>query len=235
MSYFSKLAKNQLILPRMKICCIQSLDEAWLAIKYGASAIGLVSAMPSGPGPIPEEKIREIAATIPPGVTTVLLTSRTCVADIIDQHCYCATNAIQLVDRLTNGTLHELHIALPGISIMQVIHVLDESAIAEAQAAAPFVHAILLDSGNPKAAVKKLGGTGRIHDWQISRSIVETINAPVFLAGGLHAGNLAAAINTTRPFGVDVCSGVRTNGQLDEEKLAAFSTQIKAVADQKII
>ncbi len=83
-------------------------------------------------------------------------------------------------------------------------------------------NAILLDSGRPNAAVPELGGTGRVHDWMVSRRVVEAVDVPVFLAGGLRAGTVAEAVAAVGPFGVDVCSGVRTNGRLDAGKLEAF-------------
>lgn len=212
--------------PRVKICCIASDDEAALAIRYGASAIGLVSAMPSGPGPIEESQIRDIAQNVPPGVATFLLTCGTSAESIIRQQRYCATNTLQLVDEVESGTYDRLRDALPGIAIVQVIHVRDESSIEVAVRAAPNVNAILLDSGNPAAAVKELGGTGRRHDWSISRRIRDSIDTPIYLAGGLNPANVAEAIRTVEPFGVDVCSGLRNGGRLDEAKVAAFMTAV---------
>jgi phosphoribosylanthranilate isomerase len=207
---------------RVKICCISSLEELHLAVRYGASAVGLVSRMPSGPGVIPDERIAEIAAAVPPGISSFLLTSSQSVREIIDQQRILRTNTIQLCDTLTDGTHQDLKAALPGISLVQVIHVVGPESIAEAQAIAPHVHAILLDSGNPALSTKELGGTGRRHDWAISRRIVEAVPIPVFLAGGLRADNTADAIRTVNPFALDVCSGVRTHGSLDEAKLSAF-------------
>jgi len=209
-------------IPRVKICCISSIEEAKLAIKHGASAVGLVSEMPSGPGPIPEELIEEIAATIPPGVSTFLLTSKQDVDSIIEQQRKTKVNTIQLVDRLLYGTHTDLRTALPGISIVQVIHVRGEESVIEAVDVSKYVNAILLDSGNPSLKIKELGGTGRAHDWEISKRIVESVNVPVFLAGGLKPENVNDAIKKVKPFGVDVCSGVRTNGNLDEIKLKTF-------------
>jgi phosphoribosylanthranilate isomerase len=215
--------------PRVKICCMASIEEAGLAIKYGASAVGLVSEMPSGPGPIPEELIEEIAATVPPGVATFLLTSKQDVDSIIMQQKRTKVNTVQIVDKLIHGTHQDLKKALPGISVVQVIHVQGEESVKDALALSSIVDAILLDSGNTSLKIKELGGTGRIHNWEISRKIVQFINVPVFLAGGLKPGNVIDAINKVNPFGVDVCSGVRTNGKLDEEKLAAFFEEIKKV------
>ena len=199
-----------------------------MAIEAGASAVGLVSAMPSGPGPIPEELIAEIAATIPPGVSSFLLTCLQDAASIIDQQRRLGVNTIQICDRLRYGSYQELREALPGVSLVQVIHVTGPEAVAEAIAVAPQVDAILLDSGNQSLAIKELGGTGRTHDWTLSRKIREAIEAPLFLAGGLNPSNVAAAIREVQPFGIDVCSGLRTNGSLDPQKLTAFFTQINA-------
>jgi phosphoribosylanthranilate isomerase len=210
--------------PRIKICCIASIEEAWLAIRHGASAIGLVSAMPSGPGPIDEATIAQVARAVPPGVATFLLTALTDAEAIVEQHRRCATTTIQLVDEVAPGTHATLRRALPGIGIVQVIHVTGEDAVDAACALAPDVDALLLDSGNPSLAIKELGGTGRAHDWRISRRIVERCGKPVYLAGGLRPGNVAEAVATAQPFGLDLCSGVRTAGRLDPDLLDRFVT-----------
>ena len=208
--------------PRVKICCIASIAEAWTAIDHGASCIGLVSAMPSGPGPIDEDLIAEIASVVPPGVASFLLTCRQDVRSIIDQQRRLGVNTIQICDRLEDGTYHDLRSALPGISIVQVIHVTGPESVDEAQSIARHVDAILLDSGNQSLQVKELGGTGRTHDWSLSRRIRETIEVPLFLAGGLRPDNVAEAVCTVQPYGIDVCSGLRTDGKLDPVKLRSF-------------
>lgn len=203
-----------------------SVAEMRLAVRYGAAAVGLVSAMPSGPGVIDDALIGEIAAAVPPGVASFLLTCKTDVTEIIAQQRRLRANTLQLCDRLARGTHRELRAALPGIALVQVIHVGTDESVAEALAVAPEVDALLLDSGNQQLAVKELGGTGRTHDWRLSRRIVEEAGKPVFLAGGLKAENVRAAIEAVQPFGVDLCSGVRTDGRLDERKLAAFCAQV---------
>ena len=208
--------------PRVKICCIADLQEAKLAIRYGAAALGLVSDMPSGPGVIPEERIAEIAARMPPTVGSFLLTCRQDAEAIVAQHGRCRTNTIQICDRLTRGSYRDLKLGLPGISLVQVIHVVGPESLEEAVSIAPHVDAILLDSGNPNLPNKELGGTGRGHDWNLSRKIREQIDIPLFLAGGLNAGNVRQAIDEVGPFAIDVCTGVRTDGKLDEQKLAAL-------------
>jgi len=213
--------------PRVKICCIASVAEAWLAIEHGASALGLVSAMPSGPGPISETLIAEIAMTIPPGISSFLLTCRQDAASIIDQQRRLRVNTIQICDRLPAGTHQELRDALPGVSLVQVVHVTGPEAVDEAVAVSRFVDAVLLDSGNQSLEIKELGGTGRTHDWSLSRKIREAIDVPLFLAGGLKPHNVADAIQEVEPFGIDVCSGLRTNGALDRHKLSAFFAAIR--------
>jgi phosphoribosylanthranilate isomerase len=213
--------------PRIKICCIGSPEEAWAAIHLGASALGLVSAMPSGPGPIEEELIREIAGHIPPGISSFLLTSKQDAGDIIEQQRRCQVNTIQICDRLERGSYEEMRRGMPGIALVQVIHVRGEESLEEALSVAPHVNALLLDSGNQSLAVKELGGTGRTHDWAISRRIRDEVSVPVYLAGGLHAGNVREAVKAVGPFGLDLCSGVRTRGRLDESKLSSFFRELE--------
>lgn len=211
---------------RVKICCIQNEREAADAISFGASAIGLVGEMPSGPGPISDPEISRIAMSVPPPIATFLLTSRQTAEGIIDHYHRTKTNTIQIVDELIEGDYVFLRDALPHIKLVQVIHVMGEESVDEAVELAGHVDAILLDSGNPKLAVKELGGTGRRHDWQLSRKIVEACGKPVFLAGGLNAENVREAIDIVRPFGLDLCSGVRTDGKLDLRKLEAFFASV---------
>jgi len=216
--------------PRVKICCICSLEESWTAINHGASALGLVSEMPSGPGVIPEALIADIAKRIPPFVASVLLTSKRSPSEIIEQHRRCGTNAIQICDDLDPEGLDDVARALPGVDIIRVIHVYGEDSMEEAETIAPHVDGILLDSGSKTSSVVELGGTGRTHNWEISRRIVEAVEVPVILAGGLNPGNVAEAISLVKPYAVDVCSGVRIGRSLDSDKLQSFMTQVKGSA-----
>ena len=210
----------------VKICCIQSIEEAELAIKYGASAIGLVSEMPSGPGVISEDLIEEITSSVPSTIDSFLLTSKTDADSIIAQHNKCKTTTLQIVDSVNIDVYDKLRKELPSIKLVQVIHVTDEESITEAKNVAQYVDALLLDSGNQKLKVKELGGTGRTHDWTISRKIRDTVSVPVYLAGGINAMNVLDAVKKVKPFGVDLCSGVRENGKLNEKRLEEFFTVI---------
>jgi phosphoribosylanthranilate isomerase len=211
---------------RIKICCISSVEEARMAVTAGASAIGLVARMPSGPGPIADDLIRQIASGVPPPIATFMLTSETSVKAIVKHHLRTRTNTIQIVDALSEGTYQQLKEALPEVKIVQVIHVIDDSSVEEAIRISHLVDAILLDSGNPKLKVKELGGTGRVHNWNFSRQICDGSKCPVFLAGGLNPDNVRQAISEVHPFAVDVCSGVRTNGKLDRSKLEQFISEV---------
>jgi len=214
---------------RIKICCISSLLEAKMAIDHGADALGLVGKMPNGPGPIPDWLISEIVKTIHPPIASFLLTSEQSSEEIIYHVKRVDTNTVQIVDELIAGTYNDIRTALPHLKIVQVIHVIDDKSIEEAVRLSSSVDALLLDSGNPKASLKTLGGTGNVHNWEISREIVRAVEVPVFLAGGLHAGNVRQAIETVQPFAVDICSGVRTEGKLDPNKLESFINAVHSL------
>ncbi len=205
--------------------------EAQTAVAAGASALGFVSKMPSGPGVIDETLIAEIAATVPPGVATFLLTAHQEVDAIVDQQRRTGVDTIQLCDRLPAGAHQLLRQLLSGVSIVQVLHVTSEETALEAAAIAPKVDALLLDSGRPEATVKELGGTGRAHDWAISRRIRDASPVPVYLAGGLNAGNVETAIREVRPFGVDLCSGIRRHGKLAGNLAQEFTKAVRRAAD----
>ena len=214
---------------RVKICCMKDISEVELAIRSGASALGFVSSMPSGPGPIPEDLIAELIARVPPTISTFLLTSKQDTLSIVDQQRGTHASTLQLVDTVSTDTYRYLRKEFPTVELVQVIHVTGEESLEFARSIASFVDAVLLDSGNPNLRVKELGGTGRVHDWTISRKICEALKIPVYLAGGLNPDNVAEAIRFVRPFAVDVCSGVRTNGDLDATKLSRFFDEVRSV------
>ena len=212
---------------RIKICCIASIDEAQLAIAAGADALGLVAAMPSGPGVIPDARIAKIAAWTPPPVATFLLTAETTASRIAGHIAATLPTTVQIVNHIDPQEVAELARLLPQVRRVQVIHVEGEEALGMIGAYAPHVHAFLLDSGRPVGAVPELGGTGRTHDWSISARFVRASPVPVFLAGGLDDSNVAAALRQVRPYGIDLCSRVRTDGQLDIMKLALLMSAVR--------
>lgn len=217
---------------RVKVCCIASPQEAAIAVAAGADALGLVARMPSGPGPIPDEMIARITALVPPPVSTFLLTSETS-ADAIAAHVRTThPTTVQIVAHIHPAESARLAEILPHVRRVQVIHVEGPEAVDMIPSYAPHVHAFLLDSGRPNAAIAELGGTGRRHDWAVSAAFVQASPLPVFLAGGLTSENVSSAIEQVRPYGLDLCSGVRTDGALDAAKLRAFM-QAVAAADAR--
>ena len=207
---------------RIKVCCMGSIAEMQLAVAAGTDAVGLVGRMPSGPGPIADDLIATIAAAVPPPIAGFLLTSETDAGAIADHVRRTGVSVVQIVNHIDPAQAALLAQLLPHVRRVQVIHVEGRKALAMIAAYAPFDDAFLLDSGKPGAAIPTLGGTGDVHDWDISAAFVAASPRPVFLAGGLTAANVGAAIARVRPFGVDLCSGVRTDDRLDAAKLAAF-------------
>jgi len=213
--------------PRVKICCISSLDEVRIAVEAGADALGFVGPMPSGPGTLEADQIPRLVAAVPPGISRFLLTAHTDAASIVQATHSAGVDTVQLVDATTDDTLDAVRRALPSVRIVQVIHVCSADDVDLACRLAPRVDALLLDSGNPNAKVKTLGGTGQTHDWRLSRQIVDAADCPVFLAGGLRAENVADGVAQVAPFGLDVCSGVRVDGRLDGRRLARFIAAVR--------
>ena len=207
---------------KVKVCCIRNINEARLAFKYGATAIGFVSSMPSGPGVIKDEIIRSIISRLPCSTLCFLLSSKTNSIDLISQLEYTQANTLQIVDYVEDEVYKDLREFKASINIVQVIHVMEEDDIEKAMKVSKFVDMLLLDSGNPNSRIKTLGGTGKTHNWDLSKRIVDEVEIPVFLAGGLHKKNVKEAIDRVNPYGVDLCSGIRMNGLLIEKKLKSF-------------
>lgn len=208
---------------RVKICCMASVEEAAMAAAAGADMVGLVGPMPSGAGVIDLATAREIALAAAPWVTPVLLSSAETAEAVADEVATCPVRCVQLVRHVAADVHRALTRRLAGVRRLQAIHVEGREALELIPRYAGLVDAFLLDSGRPGA--HELGGTGRVHDWAVSAEFVRRAPVPVFLAGGLRPDNIAAAIATVRPFGVDLCSGVRTQNRLDAAKLSAFMQQ----------
>ena len=204
-----------------------SLGEVRAAVIAGADAVGVVGPMPSGPGPVDDEAARAVIAAAPPGVTPILLTSEFDPAAVVGHIRRTEAEVVQIVRHVDPALHGHLRAALPGLKIVQAVHVEDETALEFARAYAKTADALLLDSGRPGEETAELGGAGRRHDWNISRRIVSLCDKPVFLAGGLNETNVGEAIETVRPFGVDLCSGVRTGGKLDVRKLSGFFAAVR--------
>jgi len=215
---------------RIKVCCIQSIDEAKLAISYGAHALGLVSKMPTGTKGIGDDEIRGIVEAIPPTFATVLLTSSDDPMAIARHQRATRANTLQLVGPISSESVRGLRDALPGISLIKVVHVQDSTSIDAALSFSNVADALLLDTKVKVRGGEALGGTGVTHDWSISRRIVEASPLPIFLAGGLTPENVAEAIRAVSPFGVDVCSSSRPNRTLEPDRLSDFVARASGAA-----
>lgn len=214
---------------RLKICCMTSPQDIALAVRYGADALGFVGPMPSGVGPLPIARIAELVPGVPPPIASVLLTSKMTAAAILAEARDAGCNTVQIVDHIDPAEYAGLR-RIRALRYIQVVHVEDRASVELARDYARYADALLLDSGRPSLPVPELGGTGRTHDWSLSADIVRAVETPVFLAGGLDAFNVAEAVRQIRPYGVDLCSRIRTDGQLDEAKLKAFVTALNQAA-----
>jgi len=188
---------------RIKICCIADAAEARLAARAGADMIGLVGPMPDGPGIVDHPTAARIAADTPPWTRAVLLTAAETADTIAADAAAAGVDTVQVVRHVDPA--ESARLAQTGLGVLQVIHVEGPEALDLIPAYAEHADAFLLDSGRPSSD-GSLGGTGRVHDWRVSRAFVEASPLPVFLAGGLSPENAAAAVGSVRPFGLDICS-----------------------------
>jgi phosphoribosylanthranilate isomerase len=211
---------------RVKICCMASIAEAEMAAAAGADMVGMVGPMPSGAGVIDLATARVIAEGAPPWVTPVLLSSGETAEAILADVDRCPVRCVQVVRHVAPEVHRSLARLRPGLRRIQAVHVEGPEALELIPAYAELADAFLLDSGRPGS--NELGGTGRVHDWRVSAEFVRRSPRPVFLAGGLRPENVAEAAATVRPFGVDLCSGVRTRNRLDADKLSAFMAAARA-------
>lgn len=207
---------------KVKVCCIASPEEARLALSYGVTAVGMVDETPSGEGRIPVETIAEIVQAVPPTTGTFVLTATTDVDQLEALYRTTGANTVQLWDPLQPGDYERLREKAPGIFIAQSVHVMEDEALAAAREIARHVDALVLDSGDSEPPFRWTNPAGQTHDWELSRHISEAIHLPILLAGGLTPDNVGQAIRAVRPYGVDVCSGVRKDGRLDQRLLVAF-------------
>ncbi|MCO4771258.1 MAG: phosphoribosylanthranilate isomerase [Deltaproteobacteria bacterium] len=208
--------------PRIKICCISSEQEVAIAVAGGADLLGFVAPPLGGLGVIPVERIAELISLVPPGCVAVLLTGLTGFEDIANQVRLARPDGVQLVRSTTPETRRALREAFPGLRLLQVVHVHGEDAIDDALAAQEHSHGLVLDSAVLGGPTEQLGATGTTHDWSISARVVAAVDVPVYLAGGLSAANAAQARRVVGSFGLDLCSSVRTQGRLDQDKVSAF-------------
>src|SRR2546428_864557 len=190
---------------RIKVCGICSLEDALACSAAGVDALGFLCGVPvSVRSYIDPDAAGEIIRRLPPYVSSVLVTILSDAAQIQKMLDKTSVSALQLQGPIQPAAVESLRNGNPHLKIIKAIHIIDESAVQEAQSWQPFADALLLDTKGEGA----LGGTGKTHNWKLSRRIAETLRIPVILAGGLSPDNVAQAIKTVRPFAVDVNSGV---------------------------
>lgn len=195
--------------PRVKICGITNLADALHASVCGADALGFVFYAGS-PRCIDPELARRIIAELPPLISTVGLFVNESPARIRELVAFCGLNAVQL-----HGDEQAEQCSYPPCRVIKALRL--KELPTDAVLGAYKVAALLLDAYLPG----QFGGTGRCCDWQ--QAAVIAARHRVILAGGLNAGNVAAAVRQVRPYGVDVSSGVEKQpGQKDPEQVARF-------------
>lgn len=209
----------------VKICGIRSIGDALAAAAAGADILGFHVELIGARTPLESENAGKIIAKLPAGVSSVMVTSITETDELIKLARATGATILQLYGDATPETILEVKKALP-VQIWKVLNLSDEGSIAEAKKYEGSADAIALDTLNKQTGV--LGGTGKTHDWNISRKIVESISIPVILAGGLNPENVAEAIKIVQPYGVDVNSGVSNpDGTKDIEKVKLFVEQAR--------
>ncbi len=208
----------------LKLCALQTPTEALAAHAAGASAFGLLCGLTHrAEDQVTPDQARAIVAALPSAAETVLVTHLTAPAPIADLARAIGVRAVQAHGDLPPEGLRALRALLPGLRLIKAVHV-DAPApavLARARPYLPHADAILLDS----RTADRLGGTGRTHDWAVSRAVAAALHpVPVILAGGLTPDNVAAAIAAVRPAGVDVNSGVEdpATGAKDPDRMRRF-------------
>jgi phosphoribosylanthranilate isomerase len=208
---------------RTKICGIRNHEDALTAIRAGANAVGfLVGITHLAEDKIDKETAKEIIGKLPPFVSRVLVTHFTNENAIVDLAEYLGVDTIQIHDYIPPKAVLHVKETLPYCKIIKAVHIINESEAVELMHDFETVSdALLLDS----RTADRLGGTGMVHDWNISKKIVSLSQVPVILAGGLTNTNVFDAVVKTRPFGVDVNSGVEVTGWKNYEKIKQFITE----------
>ncbi len=207
--------------PVIKVCGIQNINEANGAIEAGANTIGMLTGVPEYvEDKISPETAKKIVVSLPRGIRTVMVTHLLEVSKIVEIAEYTGISALQIHNDLSTEGMKSLREYVPNLELIKTIHVLDESAIEDAKVYESFSDIILLDT----KAGERIGGTGKTHDWNISKRIVEEVGIPVILAGGLNPRNINEAISKVKPAGIDANSGLENkDGSKDFDKIRIFA------------
>ena len=212
----------------IKICGMQSTAEVEIAMAAGATCVGFVGEGLTPPGCLSDEAVLEIVGAIEDRKSIVLLTPHSTVAAVVAQQRRVGAGALQLCRPFGREALLALRQSLPGVQLIQVVHMGDLGGLERARAVAGIAEVGLLDAGSTDGDSQVFGGTGRVHDWHESAAIVAELDTPVWLAGGLSPSNVGEAIELVSPAGVDVCSGLRREGRLVESLAREFVMAVRA-------
>lgn len=198
---------------RVKICGITTREDLDIAVEAGADAVGFIADVPTDtPREIPATRAVELARAAPPFVTTVLVTMAERPEATVDLASRVQPDVVQIHGDLSPGDLAFLSAKIHG----DVIKAVSPEDAAKYDTVAD---ALLIDSLDESGA----GGTGETHDWDRAAELVESLDSPVVLAGGLTPENVAEAVRRVKPFAVDVASGVEVDpGRKDSEAVSAF-------------
>ena len=206
--------------PRVKICGMTLLEDVMAAATAGADGVGFLVGLDyaSEDGLQPTAAANLVRRT-PADILTVMVTHASTPARVEALVNEVRPRVVQVHCPFASPDLPRLMNTFPDVSWIRAIHVENEDSVDKALRAAEVFDALLLDTRSGD----RLGGTGKTHDWKISRRIRETIDKPVILAGGLTPDNVADAIRTVRPHGVDVNTGIsERRGVKSAPRVAAF-------------
>lgn len=209
---------------KVKICGITNIKDALLAAELGADFLGFIVEISESEDSLSKDEAKNLIRQLPLEVIPVMVTYLNNAEEIVKVASYVIAGAVQLHSNISLPEIGKIRKALPKIKIIKAIHVIDEKVVSEAVKFSDYVDYILLDS----KAKGKIGGTGKTHDWSISRKIILKCKKPVLLAGGLNPENVLDAVRKIKPFGVDVNSGVKAKPRVkDAEKLRKFIENAK--------
>lgn len=214
---------------RVKICGNRTLSDALISCHSGADAIGLIH----GVNYLTEDEVSltnasQILKKVPVFVDVVLVTHFVLANQILDIYEQIPTSSIQLQDNISEKEINIIKDKLVYVKLIKAVHVTGSDSIKMAQDYSNFFDAILLDT----KIGSRIGGTGKTHDWRISREIVQSIKRDVILAGGLTIENVEQAIKYVNPYGVDVNSGVDDiNGDKNLETAITFVNRAQSSAN----
>ncbi len=208
---------------RIKICGITRKEDVDAAVKAGADAVGFIVGIPRSPRNISLEKAEKLIAEVPSDVESVVVAAPTKIGDLI-RYAHLHPDAVQIHEGYLSDPL--IRETLPGERLIRAVKA-NLLAPAAAQEASKLFDAILLDSFTEG----KCGGTGTVHDWTLSSKVrLSILPTPLILAGGLSPENVATAVRTVQPYGVDVSSGVESKpGIKDYQKMVNFVRNAKEV------